>query len=715
MTLQSKGVPISLGDIQGEFGGQNPVRILEYYAGGYVPDPTYPIPKPTLSIPKPTIKFSYFYGTSVFPYQFNLANKFLDVDPIVTGTTSTGLTFGTSGATDDNGFISVAYGDRTTGISSGLSKAYIMRFNNSGSISWKTGFAHTERANIPFDLRITSIAVNELYQVIYYLGVSDTIYLSSTETLNGAFVICLDYNGNLIWSTKINSSLITGLINEPVRDLYTKILYDNFNNRVLISGGNIDTTGSPVDNGRHSILLGLEPNQGLNQGLLLNSNNNGAFTVKKIAASDGSDFGFNGMDISSNFIYITGRTANECVVAQHRNSPSLQNSNVWQRYIKGNGEVIDLNLTFTVGDNVYVGVSTNDSGSTYQLLNKFISNGTRYVAWRLTGELDAFSPVAAAVEPILTNGCSNKTTGDYYIVGAFKVLSNQKFNAFVMKFNSSDVLQWKRSIAITGKDCYARSVWTDPLGNRVYIMLTYGTGSDQLSYKQAIATISADGIGSNSYKPISTPAVGVPNIAYTDSCPLKMSISTALTAYTKNSTYYNGTSDIRSIISANDILTKFTPTTTQISPGTGYIKNSFNIIATKTIGGYGFLFNINTNKTTYYGYTSAATSYISPDNSISSLYGGSTILELHYATASSKSLYYPNYVVFTVSGNQPNSGWNTMVVTDIITQKVTYYRRENVFKYEYVPISDRTSWYWHNMEDADGKSLQDATVQFASD
>jgi hypothetical protein len=63
MTLPSSG-PLSLADIQGEFGGSNPISLSEYYAGGaYVPAGTTGTygAVPTAGNP---ISIRNFYGTS---------------------------------------------------------------------------------------------------------------------------------------------------------------------------------------------------------------------------------------------------------------------------------------------------------------------------------------------------------------------------------------------------------------------------------------------------------------------------------------------------------------------------------------------------------------------------------------------------------------------------------------------------------------------------
>lgn len=65
MTLQSTG-PISLGDIQGEFGGASPVSLSNYFRGG----PNVPNHDNTLPIPTSgAISLTDFYGTSVDPPQ----------------------------------------------------------------------------------------------------------------------------------------------------------------------------------------------------------------------------------------------------------------------------------------------------------------------------------------------------------------------------------------------------------------------------------------------------------------------------------------------------------------------------------------------------------------------------------------------------------------------------------------------------------------------
>ena len=76
MTLPSSG-PLSLSDIQGEFGGTNPISLSEYYAGGGL------VPPGTTgtfgAVPSSgAISIRNFYGTSNVVYRLD-ANTYIDV------------------------------------------------------------------------------------------------------------------------------------------------------------------------------------------------------------------------------------------------------------------------------------------------------------------------------------------------------------------------------------------------------------------------------------------------------------------------------------------------------------------------------------------------------------------------------------------------------------------------------------------------------------
>lgn len=92
MTLPSSG-PLSLADIQGEFGGSNPISLSEYYAGGaFVPAGTTGTYGAVPS--SGTISIRNFYGTS--NVVISISNEFI-------GFSSGGLTSATAGYRLTNG------------------------------------------------------------------------------------------------------------------------------------------------------------------------------------------------------------------------------------------------------------------------------------------------------------------------------------------------------------------------------------------------------------------------------------------------------------------------------------------------------------------------------------------------------------------------------------------------------------------------------------
>lgn len=129
MTLPSSG-PLSLTDIQAEFGGSNPISLSEYYAGGaYVPAGTSGTNGPVPS--SGTISISNFYGTSnqYAAFDDTIANDFqfypnsayvqysiLDNGYVTsTGNSSQQWAFPTSAASNFEVYATLASGSVTSG------------------------------------------------------------------------------------------------------------------------------------------------------------------------------------------------------------------------------------------------------------------------------------------------------------------------------------------------------------------------------------------------------------------------------------------------------------------------------------------------------------------------------------------------------------------------------------------------------------------------
>ena len=102
MTLPSSG-PLSLSDIQGEFGGSNPISLSEYYAGGGLVPPgtsgTYG------AVPSSgTISIQNFYGTTAFTPVTNTYTSGSGNETVPSGASSLTLTVVGAGGSGGNSY-----------------------------------------------------------------------------------------------------------------------------------------------------------------------------------------------------------------------------------------------------------------------------------------------------------------------------------------------------------------------------------------------------------------------------------------------------------------------------------------------------------------------------------------------------------------------------------------------------------------------------------
>ena len=140
MTLPSSG-PLSLSDIQGEFGGSNPISLSEYYAGGaYVPPGTSGTYGAVPS--SGAIGIRNFYGTTKFTPVTNTYTTGSGNETVPTGATS--LTLTVVGAGGSGGSSYVDFGSdiyNSGGGGGGAGYSIITRAVASGD--WSTTIAYS--------------------------------------------------------------------------------------------------------------------------------------------------------------------------------------------------------------------------------------------------------------------------------------------------------------------------------------------------------------------------------------------------------------------------------------------------------------------------------------------------------------------------------------------------------------------------------------------
>lgn len=194
MTLQTSGA-ISLGNVQTEFGGSNPISFSEYYAGGtYVPSGTSGT---NGAVPSSgAISMSKFYGTSAAIFAFirdQSQHPVNNIQPVCrdssgnlyfasagspgpSSTYGVYLKFNASGSLQwakyDNGFIpQYVAGDSSGNIYAHNAAFEVMKISNTGAIAWQ------KKHTLPTSSQVGPIAVDSSGNVyatsLYHNGSTD--------------------------------------------------------------------------------------------------------------------------------------------------------------------------------------------------------------------------------------------------------------------------------------------------------------------------------------------------------------------------------------------------------------------------------------------------------------------------------------------------------------------------------------------------------------
>jgi hypothetical protein len=401
------------------------------------------------------------------------------------------------------------------------------------------------------------------------------------------------------------------------------------------------------------------------------------------------------MDYSSTSIFCTGSTYSGSgigVGVTRLENRLISTSFIWKKCIKSSTSTVRDLFCFSSkdNDNVYTGVSTLDGGQNeFQILVKLDSFGSPLNKWRYSTGGDIAG--GTTVNPIMYNACINKTTGEYYIIGAAKVFSEDRFNAFIIKYGPDDNFLWRRSISIPQNDCYGRSIWLNPAGDTVYAMFTYGGGTTQ-----AIAKIPADGKGMGVYTLPGSDII----VQYNDAVPVtRILVSTLSIVDVSGYTTNNFSSSAVNPPSMSTLaLTPISDTNTIIE-GNSYSYSTSTILDTKTVAG-----NWVVSGTNYYGYSNTA---IPPQgtisNGISNIYNKPINSIFHQASTQSITMFSANVTT-------TNTGWESMIIqpTGYSSDYAHYFnRKDGVF----FSFGGNSTWMWYH-RDTDGEALNDATVTF---
>lgn len=466
MPLPSSG-PLSLNDIAGEFGGSTPHSLSEYYAGGGL------VPAGTTgtygAVPSSgTISIQNFYGTSNVVLWLNSLS-------------GTNDTFGYRVAVDSSSnvyilgvlFVSSVY------------RAYLAKFNSSGTLQWQTGLFQSG-----LTLRGPTLGVDSSGNV--YAGFQPYYFAKYNSS------------GTLQWQVVLGGG---------------------------VGGGNTSFTNF-VDSSGNTFVSNLSNARVLK----INSSGGVDWTAENFASgSFAFGAGSSGGDPAGNNYYavMSEQPNSNFLIHKYNSSGTLQ----WMRTFS---PVIDNSCKVTAdsSNNVYLAaLSARFSGTTYLVVAKLDSSGV--VTWSSVLSGPAVSSfgvsrlVAVAVD----------TNGDVYATMNF---ASPDTTVLLVKYNSSGTLQWARTIdpMTLGDSPWGAQLALDSQGIYVTGTNANGTGTRFLTIKLpkdgsktgswtvsgTTVTVSSYSVSASSFG-LSTSSIGSSPSSFSST-----SSSSSLTAYTPTQT-----------------------------------------------------------------------------------------------------------------------------------------------------------------------------------
>ena len=226
MTLASSGA-LTLADIQGEFGGSNPIGLNEYYRGGSL----VPNHSNTTSIPTSgTIQVDDFYGTSsASPLDLsftmthgaaNIAQGKFSFDWRGAAVATSGVTFGAVGSFSDS---SVAAGGSTRTIKCSATQ----RVSGAPNATAVLSFAWT----IEFDSQTIRNAIKSGRTGATFPGLGFMAWETATNSLTGNPVNPATGSDKLYWGMGVAGAGVSGQL----------ALYNTFAGWTMNRAGTTDT------------------------------------------------------------------------------------------------------------------------------------------------------------------------------------------------------------------------------------------------------------------------------------------------------------------------------------------------------------------------------------------------------------------------------------------------------------------------------------------
>lgn len=443
MTLPTSG-PLSLSDIQTEFGGSNPIQLSEYYAGGGL------VPAGTTgtygAVPSSgAIGIQNFYGTSnirnfstLFVAESSASDTILNSWGTVINSSNQAYTFGTYSVTLSGG--------------AGYITSYktVQSANNGDVVS-----------NLAMAVD-TGVGSYTTLQSAPAIDSSNNVYTLYYAAFGGGNqILKYDSSNNLVWS-------YIGLLNTSLSATHNSY---GFKTLAVSANGNI------YFGGRNSPGLAL----------IVAWTSTPSFSwAKTITTGSNPYFETTGVSVDSgNNVYVAGWGYNSGTGASYVSFLVKFNSAgtvQWQRRV-GSTNTVSTGCYTDASDNTYTYGTENTSGYTH--LIKVDASGT--VLWKV----DIQSPVNSTITGVVVDASGN----------VYGVASAQTGKLIVFKLNSAGTRQWTRVLDSTNTYAQWRAA-TNPsitLDTTGAVIITAGLSIGSAAFNDTYVTylfrLAADGTG----------------------------------------------------------------------------------------------------------------------------------------------------------------------------------------------------------------------------